>query len=92
MRRLLSCKLPVYSMFVYDIRIIFSDTNIIIFILVTYKYQRDQMDDGADIQGSLLELSGQRTVPNVFIKGKHVGGNDDCQGLAKSGKLAEMLK
>lgn len=32
--------------------------------------------DGADIQAALLEWTGQRTVPNVFIGGKHIGGCD----------------
>lgn len=51
----------------------------------------DQIDNGAEIQGALLDLSGQRTVPNVFIKGKHLGGNDDTQAAARNGKLNEML-
>ena len=36
----------------------------------------DVLPDGAAIQAALLELTGQRTVPNVFIHGKHLGGND----------------
>lgn len=51
----------------------------------------DKIDNGADIQAALLEISGQRTVPNVFVKGTHLGGNDDTQAAAKSGKLREML-
>lgn len=51
----------------------------------------DEIDNGDAIQAALLESSGQRTVPNVFIKGQHVGGNDDTQAAAKSGKLQEML-
>ena len=54
-------------------------------------YELNQMDDGADIQDALLEISGQKTVPNVFIKGEHLGGNDVTQAAAKSGKLQEML-
>lgn len=50
------------------------------------------MENGAEIQSALLDISGQRTVPNVFIKGKHLGGNDDTQAAARSGKLEEMLK
>ena len=52
----------------------------------------DQMDGGNEIQAALLDISGQRTVPNVFIKGKHLGGNDDSQAAARSGKLAKMLE
>lgn len=54
-------------------------------------FELDKMDDGADIQEALAEMTGQRTVPNVFIKGEHLGGNDDTQKAAKSGKLQEML-
>ena len=51
----------------------------------------NEIDDGNEIQAALLDISGQRTVPNVFIKGKHIGGNDDTQAAARSGKLQEML-
>mmetsp|Transcript_12986 Transcript_12986/g.17850 ORF Transcript_12986/g.17850 Transcript_12986/m.17850 type:complete len:136 (-) Transcript_12986:340-747(-) len=54
-------------------------------------YELNQMDNGAAIQDALLELSGQKTVPNVFVKGEHLGGNDDTQAAAKDGKLASML-
>ena len=54
-------------------------------------YELNEMDDGNDIQAALLDLTGQKTVPNVFIKGEHLGGNDNTQAAAKSGKLAEML-
>jgi len=51
----------------------------------------DLLPNGQDIQSTLLELTGQTTVPNVFVKGRHVGGNSDVQSLAKSEKLGEML-
>ena len=51
----------------------------------------DQRDDGAELQETLLGITGQRTVPNVFVAGQHMGGNDDTQAAAKSGKLAELL-
>jgi glutaredoxin 3 len=38
----------------------------------------------------LQELSGQRTVPNVFIDKKHIGGNSDLQ--AKKAQLPDLLK
>ena len=61
-------------------------------VLLTILFYRDQMDNGPEIQSALLDISGQRTVPNVFVKGKHLGGNDDTQAAARSGKLEEMLK
>lgn len=32
--------------------------------------------DGSEMQSALHEWTGQRTVPNVFIGGKHIGGCD----------------
>merc|ERR1712238_623433 len=32
-------------------------------------FELDNMSDGGDIQSELLTMTGQRTVPNVFIKG-----------------------
>lgn len=52
----------------------------------------DEMDDGKDIQDALYEITGQTSVPNIFIEGKQVGGNDDLQGLKNSGKLDTMLE
>lgn len=51
----------------------------------------DLVEDGQAIQDTLLAMTGQRTVPNVFINGQHLGGNDDTQKAAKSGKLDELL-
>lgn len=52
----------------------------------------DEVDDGADLQDALEEITGQRTVPNIFIGGKHIGGNSDLQALDASGKLKGLLK
>ena len=34
---------------------------------------------------------GQRTVPQIFINGEHVGGSDDLYALDREGKLDAML-
>jgi len=52
----------------------------------------DQLSNGPALQDALLDMTGQRSVPNVFVNGKHVGGNDDTQAAARSGKLQEWLK
>ncbi|VAH34091.1 unnamed protein product [Triticum turgidum subsp. durum] len=38
--------------------------------------EMDTESDGTEIQSALAEWTGQRTVPNVFINGKHIGGCD----------------
>ena len=50
------------------------------------------MPEGADIQAALLEISKQRTVPNVFVNGKHIGGNDATQAAIKDGSFQIALQ
>ncbi|KAG7662580.1 GRX1 [[Candida] subhashii] len=57
-----------------------------------YILELDEEEDGAEIQEALLELTGQRTVPNVFIGGQHIGGNSDVQALKSAKKLDEKIK
>lgn len=33
-------------------------------------------EDGSDIQDALSDIVGRRTVPQVFVHGKHLGGSD----------------
>jgi len=40
----------------------------------------------------LVEASGQRTVPQIFIGGKSIGGCDDMVALDRKGLLDPMLK
>lgn len=47
--------------------------------------------DGSETQAALAEWTGQRTVPNVFIGGKHIGGCDDVMALHSGGKLVPLL-
>ncbi|RFU25295.1 hypothetical protein B7463_g11034, partial [Scytalidium lignicola] len=55
-----------------------------------YTIELDQVDDGAEIQDALTEISGQRSVPNIYIKKQHIGGNSDLQ--AKKAELPNLLK
>lgn len=56
-----------------------------------YAIELDQVKDGSAIQNALQEISGQGTVPNVFIGQKHIGGNSDLQGKHSSGELKKLL-
>ena len=48
------------------------------------------LDDGSQIQAALKEMTGQTSVPNIFIGQKHIGGNSDLQ--EKKDDLPELLK
>ncbi len=39
----------------------------------------------------LTEATGQRTVPQIFIGGRSVGGCDDLHALDRSGELDRLL-
>jgi glutaredoxin 3 len=39
----------------------------------------------------IVKAGGRRTVPQIFINGKHVGGSDDLYALDKAGKLDALL-
>jgi glutaredoxin 3 len=39
----------------------------------------------------LLSVSGQRTVPQIFINGRSVGGFDDLSALVRRGELPALL-
>jgi thioredoxin reductase (NADPH) len=48
-------------------------------------------EDGIAIQQALFEKTKQKTVPNVFVNGKHVGGCDATFQAHKDGRLTELL-
>ena len=51
----------------------------------------DQEADGSAIQAALAEWTGQKTVPNVFIGGNHIGGCDATIAMHTQGKLVPRL-
>ncbi|OMJ65426.1 hypothetical protein SteCoe_38251 [Stentor coeruleus] len=55
-------------------------------------YELDQMPNGDAIMNHLYEITNQETVPNIFIGGKHVGGNSDLQDGLKNGSVQSKLR
>ncbi|RMB98890.1 hypothetical protein DUI87_24434 [Hirundo rustica rustica] len=56
-----------------------------------YALELDVTDDGASIQQVLAELTNQRTVPNVFVNGTHIGGCDATYQAYQDGSLQKLL-
>ena len=48
--------------------------------------------DPAQRDAMLTRSGGRRTVPQIFINDRHVGGYDDLVAADRSGKLAELLE
>ncbi|EYU46373.1 hypothetical protein ABFS82_04G048100 [Erythranthe guttata] len=58
----------------------------------TLVIELDQLgSQGAQLQKTLESLTGQHTVPNVFIGGKHIGGCTDTVKLYQKGELESLL-
>ncbi|PWN23471.1 glutaredoxin [Microstroma glucosiphilum] len=51
----------------------------------------DHESEGSDIQAYLADKTGQRTVPNIFINGKHLGGCSDILQAEQSGELKKLV-
>lgn len=52
----------------------------------------DEHPLGPKLQDELASSTGRRTVPNILINGKSIGGGDDVAKLHREGNLIETLK
>lgn len=43
-------------------------------------------------RAEMLERSGRRTVPQIWIDGRHVGGCDELYALERAGSLDALLE
>jgi glutaredoxin len=51
----------------------------------------DLVDNGDEIQDELEVKTQQRSVPNIFVKGTHVGGCDDFLTKVENGTVQKLL-
>jgi len=52
----------------------------------------DLIGNGGAVQEALVARTGQKTVPNTFINGVHLGGASDTFAKHKAGELVPMLQ
>lgn len=50
------------------------------------------VDDDAEFRQEMMARSGRRTVPQIFIGDKHVGGCDDLFALDDNGELDRLIQ
>jgi glutaredoxin 3 len=50
------------------------------------------VDEGPQLRAEMTARSNRRTVPQIFIGGKHVGGCDDLMELDRSGELDRLIQ
>ena len=51
-----------------------------------------RVDDQPAERAKMMEITGRRTVPQIFIGDTHVGGCDDLMALDGRGGLAPLLQ
>ena len=57
-----------------------------------YVVELDTHPLGPGLQNALEKSTGRRTVPNVLINGRSIGGGDDIEALDLGGGLIDKVK
>ncbi|WIO73957.1 glutaredoxin 3 [Porticoccaceae bacterium LTM1] len=55
-------------------------------------YQDIPVDGNPQLRAEVMQRSGQRTVPQIWVGDTHVGGFDDLRRLEMSGQLNNLLE
>lgn len=56
-----------------------------------YVVELDQHELGSGLQKALEKMTGRRTVPNVLINGRSIGGGDDVEDMHVEDKLISTI-
>lgn len=54
--------------------------------------EKIQVDDFPEKREEMVRITGRRTVPQIFIGERHVGGFDDMAALDAAGELDPLLR
>ena len=55
------------------------------------EFSEVMVDEDLEQRQIMMERSGQRTVPQIFINDEPIGGSDELHELDKSGELDRLL-
>jgi len=53
--------------------------------------EKIRVDLQPELRAAMMEKTGRRTVPQIYIGGEHVGGYDDLASLDRAGGLDKLL-
>jgi glutaredoxin 3 len=53
--------------------------------------EKIQVDTAPDLKNAMIERTGRRTVPQIYIGDRHIGGFDDLRALDLAGDLDQLL-
>ncbi len=55
------------------------------------KYERIKVDEDPSMFEHMMKITGRRTIPQIFIDDRHIGGFDDLVAINHSGELDTLL-
>lgn len=50
-----------------------------------------RVDESPELLSRMIEKTGRRTVPQIYVGDQHVGGFDDLAALERAGQLGPLL-
>lgn len=50
-----------------------------------------RIDEAPELRNEMMEKTGRRTVPQIYINEQHIGGFDDLRALDLAGELEVLL-
>lgn len=53
--------------------------------------EKIRVDMQPELRVALIEKTGRRTVPQIYIGGEYIGGYDDLASLDQAGELTALL-
>jgi glutaredoxin 3 len=54
--------------------------------------EKIRVDDHPEQRAEMMRITGRRTVPQIFIGDRHIGGFDDMAELDAAGELDPLLR
>lgn len=54
--------------------------------------EKIRVDHHPEEMRHMMEITGRRTVPQIFIGGRHIGGYDELATLEMAGELEPLLE
>eukprot|EP00761_Pharyngomonas_kirbyi_P012622 gb/GECH01012649.1/.p1 GENE.gb/GECH01012649.1/~~gb/GECH01012649.1/.p1 ORF type:complete len:104 (+),score=28.57 gb/GECH01012649.1/:1-312(+) len=76
-----------YCPFCHSVKHLFNELGV-----KSFNIELDEENKGSAMQDYLQSKTGQRTVPNVFINKKHIGGCSETKTAHSKGQLTKLLK
>ena len=56
-----------------------------------HEIEKIRVDLQPELRVAMMEKTGRRTVPQIYINGEYVGGYDDLAALDQAGGLDKLL-